>query len=154
MIRHPKKRAYLAALEATGAKVASADAAGIDRHTPAEWRAKDEQFAEAERMALEAFADRLEVEAVRRAHAGVLRKRFHGREPILDPETGQQYAEREYDSTLLMFLLKAARPGKYRERIDHQHVGADGAAIVFKRIKTVNEPPADDRTTSDPGRVC
>lgn len=143
MIRHPKKKAYLAALEETGAVTVAADAAGIDRHTPSEWRAKDETFAAAEQMAREAFADRLEEEAVRRAKTGILRKRFHGREPILDPDTGEQYLEREYDSTLLMFLLKAARPAKYRERIDHQHSGNDAAEQpIILSIRTLNETPS------------
>ena len=118
-IRHAKKKAYLKALEATGAITVAADAAGVDRTTPQVWRAKDETFAEAERVSLSNFADRLEKEAVRRAVEGVRKKKFTGKGiPIKDPETKKQYVEQEFSDTLLIFMLKGARPDKYKERLD------------------------------------
>ncbi len=119
VIRHAKKRAYLKALEQTGAITVAADAAGISRVTPQDWRAKDPVFVEAEQVALSNFADRLEREAVRRAIRGIRKKKFTGRgEAVIDPETGDQYIEREFSDTLLIFMLKGARPDKYKDRLD------------------------------------
>jgi len=117
--RHARKRAYLKALEQTGAVTVASDAASIDRKMPSEWREKDAEFADAEQVALSNFADRLEKEAVRRAIKGVRKKKFTGKgEPVEDPETGEQYIEREYSDTLLIFMLKGARPDKYKYRLD------------------------------------
>jgi hypothetical protein len=117
MIRHPKKRAYLKALEQVGAITVASDSAGINRDTPQDWRRKDEEFARLEQQALDSFADHLEAEAVRRARAGILKKRFDGKgNPIIDPATGEQYIEREYSDTMLIFLLKGVRPEKYRDK--------------------------------------
>jgi len=119
VIRHAKKRAYLKALEQVGAITVAADSAGISRLTPLDWRAKDPDFVAAEQTALSNFADRLEREAVRRAVRGIRKKKFTGKgEAVIDPDTGEQYIEREFSDTLLIFMLKGARPDKYKDRLD------------------------------------
>ena len=46
-------------------------------------------------------------------------------QPIIDPETNRPYVEHEYSDGLLLALLKAHRPGKFREKIDAKQ-GDDG----------------------------
>ena len=43
--------------------------------------------------------------------------------PIIDPETGEQYVEHEYSDNLLMFMLKARRPDKFKDRSEPQMSG-------------------------------
>ena len=72
--------------------------------------------------AMEEAADLLESEARRRAHDGV-------EEPVFGSLGGNQGSGevgriRKYSDTLLIFLLKGARPDKYRERQEHQVTGS------------------------------
>jgi hypothetical protein len=97
----------------------AADSAGICRRLPCVWRENDPDFVEAEQVAMSNFADRLEREAVRRAVRGIRKKKFTGKgEAVIDPDTGEQYIEREFSDTLLIFMLKGARPDKYKDRLD------------------------------------
>lgn len=120
----PKKepawqKAFLAALAVSGNVSASAKAAKIDRTTASRRRAADEPFALAWAQALDEAADTLELEARRRAHDGLVRYKFNRKgDPLVFPGTQDPYYELEYSDTLLIFLLKAARPEKYRERLD------------------------------------
>lgn len=104
---------------------------GIGRTTAYDWRADDEDFAKAWDEALEDALDKLELEARRRAHDGLIKKKFtpKGR-PVIDPATGEQYYEREYSDTLLIFLLKGGRPEKYRERYEQKIEGEITANII------------------------
>ena len=78
-------------------------AAGIGRRTAYDERQRDEQFALAWADVLEEATEELEQVAVRRA--------------------------REGSDTLLIFLLKAHRPAKFRETIRQEHTGANGAPM-------------------------
>ena len=95
--------------------------AGIHRETHYWWLKHDPAYAVAFAQAEEKAADALEAEARRRAINGVLRYKFDKGRPITNPETGEPYYELEYSDTLLIFLLKGARPGRYRERIEIEH---------------------------------
>jgi hypothetical protein len=128
--RAPKKRtkpdwapAFLAALSETGNITAACLEAGIGRQTFYDRRDGGKAFALAVRDALDTGTDALELEARRRAVDGLARKKFDGGDPVIDPATGEQYVEREYSDTLLIFLLKAHRPEKYRERHEVKHTG-------------------------------
>ena len=57
--------------------------------------------------------DDLELEARRRAVEGTERPVFY--------QGGEVGYVREYSDTLLIFLLKAHRPNKFRERVEHEH---------------------------------
>ena len=46
-------------------------------------------------------------------------------------------AVREYSDTLLIFLLKGARPEKYHER--HQHTGVEGSPLTLV-VRSVLQP--------------
>lgn len=83
------------------------EAVGISRQTAYDHRTKDKEFAAAWDEALEAGVDRLELEAWRRGVEGV-------DEPIVYKGviTG---TVRRYSDELLILLLRAHRPEKYRE---------------------------------------
>ena len=130
--RTPKKEADFLEALCTGASVqAACEAAKIGRRTVYDWRAADDDFALAWDQAIEAGTDLLEDEAKRRAFEGVEEPVFHG---------GQQCGTvRKYSDTLLIFLLKARRPEKFRERQDVKHSGA----VIIKRGDTWNDEPGD-----------
>lgn len=110
-----KEDAFLEVLSAGGSVYKAARAAKIGRRTAYEWRDADEEFAKRWALAVEDGVDAMEDEAHRRAVEGV------------DKPVYYQGAEcgyvREYSDTLLIFTLKARRPEKYRENINHNHTG-------------------------------
>ncbi len=94
---HPKKRprwakAFLASLRRGGTVRHACEVAHISRQTAYDLRNTDAAFAHEWTDALDDFADRLERLALKR---------------ILSPRPSD---------IVLIFMLKAARPGKYRER--------------------------------------
>lgn len=134
-IAHPKKRAFLAAYARTGNVTQAAAAAGITRRTHYVWLHEDgpdgDAYREAFERAEEEAADWLEAEARRRAVEGVVRYKFDKKgNPLRHPVTGEPYYELEYSDTLLIFLLKGARPDKYADRQKHEVTGKNGAPFV------------------------
>jgi hypothetical protein len=120
-----KKEIFLAELAKTGNISASCKAADLARMTAYDHRAADEAFRAAWDEAIDIYIDSLEREADRRAVEGCTKKKFlKNGEPVIDPETGEQYVEREYSDTLLIFRLKALKPDKYRENQSIEHSGA------------------------------
>lgn len=110
-VQTPEKGARLLRQLALGRSVSAAcRAEKIGRATYYEWRKDDPAFAAAADAAIEEGTDRLEDVARRRA-------------------------EKESD-TLLIFLLKARRPERYRETMRHEMTGAGGGPIrvVFERV--------------------
>lgn len=97
------KRQFLQTLEETISVAQACRVAGIDRMTATHWRELDAEFAEAWQAALDAALDDLEHTAQQRAHNG--------------------------SDLLLMFLLKANRPAKYRESVKHELTGDQGGPI-------------------------
>jgi hypothetical protein len=91
-------------------------AANIGRSTAYRHRQKDEAFAVAWADAEEYSTERLEEEAYRRAHDGLVRNKY-------DKDGNLLQEELVYSDTLMIFLLKARRPDKYRERFDVNHSG-------------------------------
>jgi hypothetical protein len=103
----PRKRAALAAFAICGNKTQSAKLAGVTYDRFKQWVKEDPKFAAAVEQASEEAADRLEEEARRRAEAGY-------DEPVFF--RGEQCGViRRYSDNLLIFLLKACRPQKFRE---------------------------------------
>lgn len=86
---------FLAALRATGNIQYACDAAGVTRRGASYARQTNAEFDREWRDALETATDALELEARKRALAG--------------------------SDQLLMFMLKANRPAKFRERIQVDH---------------------------------
>jgi hypothetical protein len=112
---------FLAALEASGNVSAAARRAGVGRATANRHRAGEAEFREAWAEALEVAADALEEEVRRRAVDGWDEPVFHAGEIC-------GYIRR-YDGRLLMFLLAAIRPEKYRANYRVEHSG-DGTVRV------------------------
>ena len=124
--RGPEDRqAFLTALAAGQSVTAAAEAAGIDRKTAYRWRDAQPDFAASWEDALEDGTDHLEDEALRRAFAG--------------------------SDLLLIFLLKARRPKKYRERVAKTNIntGPNDGALQGQRggFEWLDELPREDRDT-------
>lgn len=98
----------LAALSETGNVSKAAQAAKVNRPSHYEWIKSDPAYADAVADAMDAAADKLEEEARRRAHDGFDEPVYYQGEVC--------GTVRKYSDTLLIFLLKGARPDKYRER--------------------------------------
>ena len=120
-IPHPKKAAFLAALAEVGNITQAAEIAGIDRKTHYIWMKNDPDYSAAYEAAMEQAADRLEQEARRRAVEGVAKPVFY--------QGRQVGVVQEYSDTLLIFLLKGARPEKYAERYDQRISGPGGGPL-------------------------
>jgi hypothetical protein len=118
--RRPWKERFLKAFRLTGNVRQAALAAGVERCQPYHVFDKDPEFKAAFEEAREHAADRLEQEAFRRAHDGL-------RKPIA--VNGKTHWVREYSDTLLIFLLKASRPHKYRDNHQIALSNADGSNI-------------------------
>lgn len=143
------EKAFLAAFSKLAVVSYACDAARVNKTTVYHRRNNDPAFAALWDEAREAATDKLEREAERRAAQGLTRKKFTSKgQPVIDPETGEQYAEREYSDTLLIFLLKAARPEKYKDR--HEHTGASGGPVILQIIEEVVNAPSQGETPSRP----
>lgn len=114
---HLKKGAFLVAYASTGNICEAAKAARIERRQHYRWL-EDPEYAKAFDDAHETAGETLEAEARRRAESGWDEPVF-GKLPGKDTGSGQVGVVRKYSDTLLIFLLKGAKPEKYRERIDH-----------------------------------
>lgn len=109
-VRATWEKAFLTALAKQGTVTAACESARIERSTAYRAREAHEDFKQEWNAAREAFAELLEKEAIRRAVKGVRRARYFKDELL-------RY-EREYSDTLLLALLRANNPQKYKERMD------------------------------------
>jgi len=102
-----RRKRFLDNLRESGNVTGAARTTGISRQTAYDHKATDPDFSTAWDHAMEEAIDALEAEARRRSMEGVERPVFH---------RGQQCGViRQYSDTLLIFLLKAHRPGKFRD---------------------------------------
>lgn len=115
----PKKEKFIEALRNTGNISKAAKLTKVDRKTVYNWKESDAEFAKKWEVALNEASDLLEDEAKRRAYEGVKKPVYQGGKRV-------GYVQ-EYSDTLLIFLLKGAKPEKYRERFEHS--GPGGGAI-------------------------
>lgn len=128
--RAPKKRrdwksAWLAAFERHGTVSAACRAADIGRSTVYEART-DEAFAQAWDDIESETTDRMEREAYRRAVEGF-----------------EQGEETRYSDTLLIFLLKARKPGAYRDNMRVEHSGPDGRPLEVVSVEASGDHAAE-----------
>lgn len=122
-----------------GASVRSAAlAAGIGHRTAYRQRQRHERFALAWTDAVEEGTDILEDEALRRAVHGVETPVISGGAPVFltDPATGAQVPMTvlKHSDTLLIFLLKARRPAKFRDVWRVEQSGPDGGPIRVEEV--------------------
>ena len=154
----PKKRwqeTFLTELAACGIITDACKAAGVSRQAAYKARERSPTFVAAWDDAVDQAADVMEREAWRRAVEGVEKPVFGS----LGGRSGSGEIGRvqEYSDTLLIFLLKGARPEKFRERIDTRHSGKDGAAIGVEfvdyraNLATTEDGPDPDRDASREG---
>ena len=109
------KSVFLQELARTGIVGTACKKANVGRTTAYKTRDEDADFATAWTAALDAAIDDMEYEAWRRGIKGVSKPVYQGGEQV--------GAIQEYSDTLLIFMLKGARPEKYRERSDVRHSG-------------------------------
>lgn len=155
--------AFLSALRESGVVRSACEAARIGRTTAYELRQRDPGFAAAWDEAMEDAADLLEAEAIRRARHGVREPViYQGRpcgvwvndagEVVADGTPGAKLvplAVTKYSDTLLVFLLKGARPDKYREAKADDGGDAFGQAVREMIVETLRA----DRRPSGPAPV-
>lgn len=138
--REAAQEAFLRAFATTGVISTGLRAIGVSRQAVDYWRTKPE-FAERYAEAEQAANDVLRLEIHRRAVEGLTRKKFTGKgQAIIDPETGQQYVEREYSDSLLQFAAKARMP-EFRETVQ-QNVNLTGTLSVEYAPAIVELPRA------------
>ncbi len=113
-----RKRAFLAAFAECGVISRAATESKCSRRNHVRWLEEDGEYAIAFAEAHDEANDKLESEARRRAHDGLLRMKFYQGAAIIDPRTNQPYVEHEYSDTLLMFLLNGERPQKFKHNVD------------------------------------
>lgn len=107
-----QRAAFLQALSETASITKACEISKLPRRTVYNWREADPHFAEAWDEALELGTDALEDEAIRRALHGTDKPVYQGGKRV--------GAVREFSDTLLIFMLKAKRPEKYKERTESQ----------------------------------
>ncbi len=124
------KTRFLDAFRQRGVIQHACDATNVARSTVYSWLERDEQFSMAFRVAEAESTERLEAEVYRRAHDGVLRERpiFHK-----DEQVGTEYIT-EFSDGLAMFILRARKPDKYREKF----VGVDPDQAPIKAYVNVD----------------
>lgn len=103
-----KRRRFLETLAETGIVAQACAASGISWAQACRTWEKSPAFRAAWRMALDQATDTLEAEARRRAVEGWEKPVFYQGQPV--------GAIREYSDSLLMFLLRAHRPERFRDR--------------------------------------
>lgn len=128
-----KQKAFLTAYRACGTICGAARASSQARHNHYRWLDLDDEYRKEFAQAQQEAADIFIAEAARRAKDGVAKLKFHQGKPIMIPalsEDGEPlfeedgtpqlvpYVEYEYSDTMLMFLIKAMRPGEFRDRQD------------------------------------
>ncbi len=129
--RVERSTVYKARWEAEGRRPAddkTTDARGLPRQY--------DDFAAKWDAALEEAGDRLEEEAWRRAVGGTLKPVFY-QGLLCTDRKGQPMGVQEYSDTLLVLLLKAHRPDKFRERFEH--TGPGGKPLAPLTVVTADE---------------
>lgn len=124
--REERKRgeAFLEGLRSGLSVAHAASKAGFTRQAAYKRRQNDLEFAQAWNDAVEQGTDVLEDAATVRAVRGVEKPVF---------QQGKQVGSiREYSDILLIFLLKARRPDKFRDNATVEHTGAGGGPIKFE----------------------
>ncbi len=132
--RLPSKPGWKDLFIAEFAKRASVRAAcaraNISRKNAYEARKQDPEFAARWKVARAEAIDKLEEEAWRRAHDGV-------DEPVFGSlgyrkGSGEIGTIRKYSDKLLLALLQAHKPSRYRQTVRNEHTGPNGGPIPVK----------------------
>jgi hypothetical protein len=109
-VQRVRKTTFLDQLRRTGNVTVACAQSGVPRTVVYEWRSEDIDFKIGWEQAIDEAADLMEAEAWRRGVQGVTREIYH--------QGAVVGSEQVYSDALLIFLLKAARPHKFRERFE------------------------------------
>lgn len=145
-----RRAAFLKALADTGNVSAAARAAKASRSRAYQIKAADPAFAAEWTDALETAIDALDAEARRRALDGVETPHFH--------QGRVAGTVRKYSDTLLMFLLRAHRPERYRDRptggsdadADFEDDLAAARDTLAARLARLDDGPEPGEPEADP----
>jgi len=122
--------AFLAAWERFGTMSAACRETDVPRSLLYNTWLKEPTFAELAEGVKDRIADSLEQEAIRRGRDGWLEPVFY---------KGDEVGEiRKFSDLLVIFMLKALRPDKYRERTNVQHEGT----VVLEQVLAASRTPA------------
>lgn len=136
-ITHPKKRAYFEALSTTPSFTEAARLAGISRKTGFTYRNEaNEKTRALLDLALQMGIRRAEDEAWRRGTEGWEEPVYQGGKLV-----GTKLVKSD---TMLIFMLKAAKPEKYRERFEHS--GPAGGPIQTEDLTGLSDAELAKRT--------
>lgn len=117
------------------------DAAQVGRSTVYELRQSDAAFAASWNEAREVAWDRLEQEAYRRAAEGVDVPLVSGGRVVRDDD-GEIIYVKQFSDQLMSLMLRAKRPGEYRDRQEIQHSGS-----VSLTLSTLAQKAAEFRAS-------
>lgn len=116
-----RRKKFLKEFASEGVLVHAAYVAGVAPETVYDWQQKDPAFKIACKNAKDLAIATMEVEARHRAVNGVTVK------VLYDDDGNEIGVERKKSDTMLIFLLKAAKPDKYRDNMSIDHnVHTDG----------------------------
>jgi len=108
------------------------------------WAKDDPSYAARVKDAEDSFRGVIIAEMIRRGVVGNRRKKFHKDEPIIDPETGEQYVEYEQSDRLLL-ALAAAHDERFRtSRQEVEHSGVVGCEVSGQLKLGVRVLESDD----------
>ena len=158
-----KQTAFLAAFAECACITRAAEAAKVARASHYKWLRDDPEYPARFEEARTQSVDVLIAEATRRAKDGTERLKFHQGEliriplldadgaPVIDPESGEPrmtpYVERQYSDTMLIFLLKAADPTRFNDRLmvesqqTIQHSGTPSPEEVRAVVREMHKHP-------------
>lgn len=129
-VRHQKK-AFLDRFRVHGNVSRACRETGINRADVYRWKEHDNEFMLGWNVAEVEATERLEEAAYERAVNGVTQETpLYYRGKVVDT-----VVKTEYSDTLLIFLLKARSPEKYRERVQMQHADADGKRLPIGAVE-------------------
>ena len=133
------KKAFLQDFARTGNVTESCENVGIEnRSTVYKWQEIDDQFAAGWRESEVKATEVLETEARCRAVDGTQKPIYQGGQLV-------GYVTEKSD-TLLIFLLKARAPEKYRDRVQMQHADAEGKKLPLGAVEEFVRGVLSDRS--------
>lgn len=139
--------AFCEALAETGNITKSCEISGLPRRTAYDARNADPDFRAKWDAAIDLGTDGLEDEAVRRGREGCDKPVYQGGKLV-------GYV-REYSDALLVTMLKARRPEKFKDRVASEHTGKDGSPLipVLNVVIGGNQPsPASETGNGTPDK--
>lgn len=116
----PTRRLFLQHLAVAGNASAAAACVSLSLSTVRQHYRDDPAFKQQWDDVMALAGGTLEAAVLRRALEGVPRKLYHNGKPVVDPGTGLQAVEVDYNAARELALLKRFLPEEYRERVDNR----------------------------------